>query len=213
MNLAETLSAFKIIPVVEIPHAELAEPLAESLIAGGLPIVEVTFRTDDAAASISRISTAFPEMHLGAGTLLSKNQMQEAIDAGAKFGVAPGLNRTVADFAFANGFQFIPGINTPSELELGLELGFSLFKIFPAEPIGARNLIPAFGGPYPHANFMPTGGVTKENLLSYLQIPTVMACGGTWIAPKSLIANREFAEISHRAREAVLLIQEKLLAL
>lgn len=208
MNVEQVLLESKLIPVVEIPDSQLAVPLAEAILVGGISVLEVTFRTAEAAASIQRISESMHEFTVGAGTLLSKDQVNIAIDSGADFGVAPGLNTSTLEHAIKNEFEFIPGINTPSEIEIGLELGIRTFKIFPAEPIGAANLIPAFYGPYPQAKFMPTGGITIENIYSYLRLPNVIACGGTWIAPRELIAKKQFSEITRRTRHAVEILRE-----
>ncbi len=197
--------AKRIVPVVVIDRVESAEPLAEALLAGGLDIMEITFRTAAAAASIERIATRFPEMLLGAGTLLDVEQVKRAKDAGAVFGLAPGLNPRIIAAAKDIGLQFSPGVMTPSEVELALSLGCKLLKFFPAEAAGGVNMLKSLAGPYGHTGvkFIPTGGVSASNLSDYLKLPVVAAIGGSWMVDKQLVNEGKWSEITRITREAV----------
>lgn len=199
------LARFGIIPVVAVSSVDDGLRLGEALVEAGLPVVEITFRTDAAADVIRALGDGLPELLVGAGTLLTDASVDAAVDAGAAFGVAPGLREPVVRRAADRGLPFLPGIATPSELEHGLSLGLDCFKLFPAEPIGGLRLIDALAGPYPSASFMPTGGIRPELLADYLRRPNVVACGGTWIAPTALLAAGEFDEIRRRAASAVAL--------
>ncbi len=197
--------AKRIVPVVVLDHAESAEPLAEALLEGGLDIMEITFRTAAAEESIRRIAARFPEILLGAGTLLEDDQVSRAKDAGAVFGLAPGLNpRTVAKAA-AVGLQFSPGVMTPSEVEQALVLGCSLLKFFPAEAAGGTAMLKSLAGPYGHTGvkFIPTGGVTAGNLADYLKLPVVAAIGGSWMVDKQLVNEGRWNEITRLTCDAL----------
>ncbi len=195
----------RIVPVVVLDDAEFAEPLAEALLAGGLDIMEITFRTEAAEESIRRIATQFPEILLGAGTLLEKEQVQRAKDAGAVFGLAPGLNPNIISAANKIGLQFSPGVMTPSDVEMALALGCKLLKFFPAEVAGGVDMLKALSGPYGHTGvkFIPTGGVTSENIRSYLKLPIVAAIGGSWMVDKKLINEKKWSEITRITRHAI----------
>lgn len=195
----------RIVPVVVLDDAEFAEPLAEALLAGGLDIMEITFRTEAAEESIRRIATQFPEILLGAGTLLEKEQVQRAKDAGAVFGLAPGLNPNIISAANKIGLQFSPGVMTPSDVEMALALGCKLLKFFPAEVAGGVDMLKALSGPYGHTGvkFIPTGGVTSENIRSYLKLPIVAAIGGSWMVDKMLINEKKWGEITRITRHAI----------
>ena len=195
----------RIVPVVVLDDAEFAEPLAEALLAGGLDIMEITFRTEAAEESICRIATQFPEILLGAGTLLEKEQVQRAKDAGAVFGLAPGLNPNIISAANKIGLQFSPGVMTPSDVEMALALGCKLLKFFPAEVAGGVDMLKALSGPYGHTGvkFIPTGGVTSENIRSYLKLPIVAAIGGSWMVDKTLINEKKWGEITRITRHAI----------
>jgi 2-dehydro-3-deoxyphosphogluconate aldolase/(4S)-4-hydroxy-2-oxoglutarate aldolase len=195
----------RIVPVVVLDRADDAEALAEALLAGGLDIMEITFRTAAAEESIRRIAARFPEILLGAGTLLEDDQVHRARDAGAVFGLAPGLNpRTIATAA-AVGLAFSPGVMTPGEVEQALALGCRLLKFFPAETAGGTAMLKALAGPYGHTGvkFIPTGGITSGNLAGYLSLPVVAAIGGSWMVDKQLIATGNWSEITRLTREAV----------
>ena len=203
--MIDRILAKRIVPVVVLDRAESAEPLAEALLAGGLDIMEITFRTAAAEESIRRIANRFPEILLGAGTLLENEQVQRARDAGAVFGLAPGLNpRTIAKAAEV-GLQFSPGVMTPSEVEQAMSLGCKLLKFFPAETAGGVNMLKSLAGPYAHTGvkFIPTGGITSGNLASYLKLPVVAAIGGSWMVDKALVNEGKWAEITRITREAL----------
>ena len=192
----------RIVPVVVLDREDQAEPLAEALLRGGLPVMEVTFRTAVAAAAIKRIAVRFPEICIGAGTLLTTEQISMAVDAGAMFGVAPGLNRTNVEKAQALGLPFVPGVLTPSEIEAALALGQKTLKFFPAEAVGGAPMLKALAGPYAHTGvtFIPTGGINAKNMASYLALPTVAAIGGSWMVDKALIRDGRWDEITSLTR-------------
>lgn len=195
----------RVVPVIVIDKVEDAVPMAEALIKGGLDLLEVTFRTAAAEGAIREILKRFPDMLVGAGTLLTVDQVKRAKDAGAKFGVAPGINEKVVIQAKVEGMPFVPGVMTPSEVELGLELGCKLLKFFPAESAGGVKMLQAFAGPYAHTGvkFLPLGGVSAANAPQYFALPIVGAVGGTWIAEKALIANHQWDEITKRAADVL----------
>ena len=203
--MIDRILAKRIVPVVVLDSVESAEPLAEALLAGGLDIMEITFRTAAAEESIRRIASRFPEILLGAGTLLEKDQVARAKNAGAVFGLAPGLNPEIVAAAQQVGLQFSPGVMTPSEVEQALALGCKLLKFFPAEAAGGVNMLKSLAGPYAHTGvkFIPTGGVTSANLSSYLKLPVVAAIGGSWMVDKALINQGQWAEITRLTREAL----------
>ncbi len=194
-----------IVPVIVIDDADDAEPLAEALLAGGIDVIEVTFRTAAAGDAIGRVKQAFPEMLLGAGTVLTTEQADRAIDAGAGFGLAPGLNAKVVSHFQGRGGTFIPGVMTPSEIEQGLELGCRLQKFFPAGAAGGPAMLKALAGPYASqgVQFCPTGGVNLGNMMDYLSLPIVAAIGGSWIATKQQIADKDWATITRQAKDAL----------
>lgn len=203
--MIDRILAKRIIPVVVLDSVESAEPLAEALLAGGLDIMEITFRTDAAEESIKRIAKRFPEMLLGAGTLLEKKQVKRAKKAGAVFGLAPGLNPAIIKAAKEIGLEFSPGVITPSEVEQALSLGCKLLKFFPAEAAGGVKMLSSLAGPYGHTGvkFVPTGGVTSANLASYLKLPVVAAIGGSWMVDKALINEGKWDEITRLTKEAL----------
>jgi 2-dehydro-3-deoxyphosphogluconate aldolase/(4S)-4-hydroxy-2-oxoglutarate aldolase len=194
-----------VVPVVAIDSVEAALPLADALLEGGLPVVEITFRTPAAAAAIERICRARPEMLVGAGTVVTADNLRAAVDCGARFGVAPGLNREIVAAAQRAGMLFIPGICTPSEIEQGLALGCPLLKFFPGEACGGAEMLKAMMAPYAHfgLRYMPSGGVKLANFAAYLAIENVDAVGGTWIATKQDLAEGNWGVIRDRCREAV----------
>lgn len=203
--MLDRILAKRIVPVVVLDRAESAEPLAEALLAGGLDIMEITFRTAAAEKSIRRIAARFPEILLGAGTLLEMDQVKRAKDAGAVFGLAPGLNPAIVAAASESGLQFSPGVMTPTDVEHALALGCKLLKFFPAEVAGGVNMLKALAGPYGHTGvkFIPTGGVSSGNLPAYLQLPVVAAIGGSWMVDKNLVNDGKWEEISRLTREAL----------
>ncbi len=199
----DQISTFKVVPVIAIESAEDAVPLADALITGGLPIAEITFRTSAAADVIRSMVSTRPEILVGAGTILTLDNLKAAIDAGARFGVAPGFNPKIVEAARKADFPFVPGICTPTEIEAALDAGCTLLKFFPAGAIGGLPLLKALAAPYGHTGvkFMPTGGVNPSNLLEYLAVPNVAACGGTWIATKEDIAEKRWDLIASRCRD------------
>ena len=199
----EALRAAGVVPVVEIDDPGCAVPLAEALEAGGLPIVEVTFRTEAAAASLARIARDVPGVFLVAGTVTSIHQADVARDAGARMLVAPGLNGAVVAHAQRIGLPMLPGVCTPTEVEAALSMGLTAVKLFPIGPIGGLSYLRALAAPYGQMRWNPTGGITPEMLPDYLAVESVLACGGSWVAPKADIAAGRFEEIATRATAAV----------
>ncbi len=195
----------RIVPVIVLEKVEDAEPLAEALLAGGLDIMEITFRTAAAEESIRRIAKRFPEILLGAGTLLEKDHVRRARDAGATFGLAPGLNPQTITAAREVGLDFSPGVMTPSDVELALSLGCKLLKFFPAESSGGTGMLKSLAGPYAHTGlkFIPTGGITSANLSTYLRLPVVAAIGGSWMVDRQLVKEGKWTEITRITREAL----------
>ena len=197
-----------IIPVVVLESEEQAEPLAEALIRGGLPAAEVTFRTDAAEESIRILSTEFPDMLVGAGTVLTCEQVDRAMAAGAKFIVAPGFNPKVVNYCIEKGYPVCPGVQTPGEMEQAMELGLDFVKFFPAEPAGGLPMIKAVAAPYTKLTFMPTGGINKENVREYLKCNRIVACGGTWMVKGDMIASGDFEKIETLTHEAADIVKE-----
>lgn len=201
--LLKRLSKIGIVPVVTIHNADLAENLAQALCKGGLPCAEITFRTEAAAEAIKRIIAKYPDMCVGAGTVLTIQQVDAAVEAGAKFIVSPGLNPKIVQYCQKKGVLMIPGTSCPSDLEIALELGLDTVKFFPAEQSGGIAKIKAMGAPYGNLKFMPTGGINAENLNSYLSNPKIIACGGSWMVPASLVDAENWEEITRLTKEAV----------
>lgn len=201
----ERIAGFKIVPVIAIDSEEHAVPLADALIKGGLPLAEITFRTAAATAVIRKIKKERPDIIIGAGTILTMENLHSAIDAGAVFGVAPGLNPEIVIEAAKLSFPFIPGIITPSEIEKALSIGCRLLKFFPAGDAGGAKMLKSLSGPYSHmgVKFMPTGGVTVENVKDYLALPSVAAVGGTWIAKREDISAGKWGKIEENCRQAL----------
>jgi 2-dehydro-3-deoxyphosphogluconate aldolase/(4S)-4-hydroxy-2-oxoglutarate aldolase len=195
----------RVVPVVVLDDAKDAEPLAQALLKGGLDLIEITFRTDAAEESIRRIAEAFPEMLVGAGTLLEVDQVDRARNAGASFGLAPGLNPAVVARAQAIGLEFSPGVMTPGEIEAGLALGCRLQKFFPAMAAGGPPMLKALAGPYAHTGvkFIPTGGIDRNNMNDFLALPVVAAVGGSWMVERKLIQAGDWTEITRLTKEAL----------
>jgi 2-dehydro-3-deoxyphosphogluconate aldolase/(4S)-4-hydroxy-2-oxoglutarate aldolase len=200
--LARTLRRFGVVPVVTVRRAADAAGLADALAAGGLPVVEVTFRTDAAAEALSVVRRAQPEVLLGAGTVLDIATADRAVAAGADFVVSPGFNPAVVDHCLEAEIPVVAGVNSPTDVEMGLARGLRLLKFFPAEPSGGLPMLQAMSAPYRGVEFMPTGGINLRNLPLYLAFPPVAACGGTWIATADAIEAHRFDEITANAREA-----------
>ena len=197
-----------IVPVVVLNHAERAAELARALQAGGLNSVEITMRTPAALEAIERISAEVPEMVVGAGTVLSVQMAQKAVQAGARFIVSPGLSQSVVRWCRENGVPVFPGVSTPTEVTQALELGLHQMKFFPAEQSGGVSMLRALASPFQSVSFMPTGGIGPKNVRDYLALPNVMACGGSWLCPQKLIDAGEFEQITALCRQAVQLIEE-----
>ena len=197
-----------IIPVVVLNDAKDAEPLAEALVKGGLPCAEVTFRTAAAEECIKLMSKKFPEMFVGAGTVLTTEQVDRAIGAGAKFIVSPGFNPKVVEYCIKNNYPICPGIMTPTELEMALGFGLDVVKFFPAENAGGLKMIKAMAAPYTMMKFMPTGGINTTNVKEYLACDKILACGGSWMVKGDLVKEGNFAEIEKLTREAAEIVRE-----
>lgn len=202
----EQLAQHRLVPVIALDDAADAEPLAAALVAGGLPVAEVTFRTTAAAESIRRMA-ARGDLLIGAGTVLTPQQVDEAQSAGASFLVSPGLNPRVVQHARSVGLPIVPGVCTPSDVERALDLGVTTLKFFPAESFGGLGTLKAIAAPYGGVRFVPTGGIGPENLAAYLAFKPVVACGGSWMVKPSLYAAGDFASVENAVREAVALVQ------
>ena len=207
-NIYSKIKETGIIPVVVLDRAEDAAPLAKALCDGGLPCAEVTFRTEAAEEAIRVMTEKYPQMLVGAGTVLTTDQVNGAVEAGAKFIVSPGLNPIVVDYCVKRGIPIIPGCSTPSDVEVAMEYGLEVVKFFPAEPAGGLNYIKAISAPYSNVRFMPTGGINPKNVSSYLECTAILACGGSWMVKKNLVQEGEFDEIEKLVREAVELVSE-----
>jgi 2-dehydro-3-deoxyphosphogluconate aldolase/(4S)-4-hydroxy-2-oxoglutarate aldolase len=194
----------RLVPVIAIEDAAEAIPLGRTLVENGLPIAEITFRTKAAGAAIRQLAK-LDELMLGAGTVLSIDQAQEAFDAGAQFMVTPGFNPKVVKYCLKNSIPIVPGVCTPTEIEAALEFGLEILKFFPAESMGGVKTLKAFNGPYSGLKFVPTGGINSANVGDYLNLPNVLACGGSWMVNPKLIASKNYTEIARLTRAAVLL--------
>lgn len=203
----ELLEKTGVVPVVTLDSAEDAPRLAAALRAGGLAAAEITFRTSAAAEAIARIREREPEVFVGAGTVLTREAVGEAVSAGARFIVAPGFNPSVAEAALEAGIPYIPGVMTPTEIEAAMALGLTALKFFPAEAAGGVSMLKAFSAPYRSVRFMPTGGITPENLPAYLSLPSVFCCGGSFVADRARIAAGDFEGITQTARETAELVR------
>jgi len=192
-----------LLPVVKIDNAGDSENLAASLLSGDLPAVEITFRTDAAQESIKRIKKKFPEMLVGAGTVLSIDQVKQAVGAGAEFIVAPGFNPKIAGYCTSKNIPYIPGVSSPGQIEAALEFGLEVLKFFPAEVMGGIKMITSLSAPYTKVKFIPTGGINIQNISRYLAQPSVLACGGSWVAPSGMIREGRFDDIAKLTHEAV----------
>ena len=211
MDVVETLRSAGIIPVIVIDDEAKAVPLAKALVSGGLPVLEVTFRTAAAAGAIAKIRAEVPDAVVGAGTLLTREQVKAAKEAGAVFGVAPGFDPAIVAQAQEIGLPMVPGIATASELSQALTFGVPMVKFFPAEAAGGvkmiKNLLGAFR--FTGVKFMPTGGINAENVKDYLAVPEIVACGGTWIVPKDAVAANDWGRITALASEAAAIVKAR----
>ena len=207
-TVLEELGKIGIVPVVVLDDAKDALPLARALVEGGLPCAEVTFRTDAAEESIRLISQGCPEILVGAGTVLSTEQAERAVAAGAKFIVSPGTSPKVVQYCVDNGIPVTPGVQTPTEIEQALAFGLKILKFFPAEPAGGLKMIKALAAPYTMVKFMPTGGISESNVRDYLKYDRIHACGGSWMVRRGLIRAGEFEKITGLVREAADIVKE-----
>ncbi len=203
VNVPARLRQLGVIPVVSLERFESAIPLAEALLAGGLPCVEITFRTTGAEQVIRAISQNFPEILVGAGTVLKEEQVERAIAAGAKFVVSPGFSQTVVAFCQGRNLPVFPGVCTPTDIQMALEVELTMLKFFPADAFGGLKTLRALSAPFPNVEFLPTGGISAANLAEYLGFNKVLACGGSWMVKNELISAGNFAEITRLAAEAV----------
>ena len=206
MDMIEKLSLAGIVPVIKVEDANDAVPLCKALADGGLPVAEITFRSDAAEESIRRVHAQLPEVILGAGTVLTTEQVDRAVAAGATYIVSPGLNPEVVKHCQKVGVPIVPGCANPSDIEVALSLGLKTVKFFPAEALGGLNLIKAMSAPYGGVTFLPTGGIGENNLLDYLSFPKIVACGGSWMVDQKALEAQDWAKIETLTRNAVTLM-------
>ena len=202
-KMISELYSIGLIPVIKIENPDDAVPLAKALIDGGLPAAEITFRTKCAAEAIKNITDAYPEMLVGAGTVLTTEQVDAAIAAGSKFIVSPGLNPKVVSYCLSKGVPMLPGCANPSDVEAALELGLTTVKFFPAEAVGGLKMLKAMAAPYGQLTFMPTGGINADNLLEYLKFNKIVACGGSFMVKDELVKEKKWDEITALTKDAV----------
>lgn len=202
-TLEEQFYDFAVVPVVVLEDAKDAVPLAEALVKGGLPCAEVTFRTDAAEESIRLMCEKYPEMLVGAGTVLTIEQVDSAVAAGAKFIVSPGFDAEIVDYCLEKEIPVLPGCITPSEVAQAVKRGLKTVKFFPAEQAGGLPMIKAMAAPYTMLKFMPTGGISTKNLKDYLGFDKIICCGGSWMVKGDMIKNKEFDKIAEMTKEAV----------
>ena len=205
--MKELLSEYPIIPVVVIEQIEDAVPLAKSLVAGGLSVIEVTLRTPAAIAGIEDIIENVPGAVVGSGTVCSESQLQMSIELGCKFAVSPGATDSLLKKALDSGFNYLPGVSSASEVMRGLEYGYDTFKFFPAEAVGGTTLLKSLHGPFGDVKFCATGGIGLDNVMSYLSLANVLSVGGSWITPSKLIKEKRWSEIERLASQASSLTQ------
>lgn len=201
-NVVDVIGAARLLPVVVLSDVAQAAPLGDALLAGGLASVEVTFRTAEAEAGIRALAKN-PDLLVGAGTVLTVDQVDRAVDAGARFVVTPGFGPAVVRRCQDHGIPIMPGIATPTEIQMALDAGLEVVKFFPAEQMGGAKMVKALSAPYRSVKFIPTGGVTSANLRDYLSIPSVLACGGTWMVAADLLRAEKWSEVTRLTAEAV----------
>ncbi len=206
-QMHKLIEEYGVVPVVVLDDANDALALADALCKGGLPCAEVTFRTAAAEESIKIMSQNHPEMLVGAGTVLTIEQVDRAVGAGAKFIVSPGFDEEIVDYCIKKNIPVFPGCITPSEVAKAVKRGLKVIKFFPAEQAGGVSMIKAMGAPYSMVKFMPTGGVSEKNLAQYLSCSNIICCGGSWMVKKDLVANKEFDKITALVKEAVELVK------
>ncbi|MGN1410667.1 MAG: bifunctional 4-hydroxy-2-oxoglutarate aldolase/2-dehydro-3-deoxy-phosphogluconate aldolase [Eubacteriales bacterium] len=202
-TLEEQFYGYAVVPVVVLNDSKDAVPLAEALIKGGLPCAEVTFRTDAAEESIRLMCEKYPEMLVGAGTVLTIEQVDRAVAAGAKFIVSPGFDPEIVDYCLSKNIPILPGCITPSEIAQAVKRGLKIVKFFPAEQAGGVAMIKAMAAPYSMVKFMPTGGINTKNLRDYLSCDRIICCGGSWMVKGDMIKNGEYDKIAEMTKEAV----------
>jgi len=203
----EKLTAAGIVPVVTIDNAEDAIPLAKAVLAGGLNCIEITFRTKAAAEAISLITKTYPDMIVGAGTILTAEQVDKAVSSGAVFIVSPGINPETVKHSLSKNVLPVPGVATASEIEIAISLGLEAVKFFPAEQNGGIKAIKTLSAPYPNVKFMPSGGVSLKNLKDYMSFEKVFSCGGSWMVERKLISEHNFSKITELTKNAVELVE------
>ena len=201
-TLNEQLANLKVVPVIAINRAEDAIPLGETLVENGMPCAEITLRTECAIEAISIMRKTYPDMLIGAGTVLTTEQVDASMNAGVDFIVSPGFNPRTVEYCIDKGVAIVPGVNNPSLVEQAMEMGLRTLKFFPAEPSGGTAMLKALTAVYP-VKFMPTGGVSLKNVDAYLSIPSVLACGGAWMVPTNLIDEGKWDELGKLVRDAV----------
>ena len=208
MGVLDKIAEIGILPVIAVPSVEAAEPLGDALCAGGVPAIEVTLRNPWALEALSKIRARHPEMAVGAGTILEEQQVVAAKAAGADFLVAPGLDADIVRAALTAGLPIVPGVTNPSEITLAVKLGLKVLKFFPAECFGGVKALALYHGPFPEVRFVPTGGMTCENIGSYLAKPFVAACGGSYMAKGETIKAGDWAQITADCRRCVQIVRE-----
>ncbi len=202
-KVLEVLQISPIVPVVVIEDLKDAVPLAQSLIEGGIPIIEVTLRSNCALEAIELIAKNVPKMRVGAGTILNSNQLEQAQNRGAEFLISPGLTPSLLEYAKKKDMPLIPGVSSSSEVMQALELGYNALKFFPAEYCGGVKLLNAFNGPFKGVQFCPTGGISVDNMHAYLKLENVLCVGGSWLTPKNLVQNKEWDKIVEICKRAL----------
>jgi len=207
-DIINKFGEYGIIPVVVLNEAKDAVPLGKALMEGGLACAEVTFRTDAAEESIKQMVKEFPKMLVGAGTVLNISQVDQAVNAGAKFIVSPGINPKVVEYCLQNSIPIIPGTCNPTNVETAIELGLDTVKFFPAEAAGGLNYIKAIAAPYGGVKFMPTGGISPSNVREYLSYDRILACGGSWMVKDGLVRAGDFDKIKELTKEAVGIVKD-----
>ena len=206
MDMIEQLSLAGLVPVIKVEDAADAVPLCKALSDGGLPVAEITFRSDAAEEAIRRVHAELPEVILGAGTVLTREQVDRAVNAGATYIVSPGLNADIVKYCQEKGVPIVPGCANPSDIEVALSLGLKTVKFFPAEALGGLPLIKAMAAPYGNVTFLPTGGVNEKNLNEYLSFSKIVACGGSWMVPSDAVNAKDWKRIENLTRSAVTLM-------
>ncbi|WP_033754972.1 bifunctional 4-hydroxy-2-oxoglutarate aldolase/2-dehydro-3-deoxy-phosphogluconate aldolase [Helicobacter pylori] len=202
-KVLEVLQISPIVPVVVIEDLKDAVPLAQSLVDGGIPIIEVTLRSNCALEAIELIAKNVPKMRVGAGTILNSNQLEQAQNRGAEFLISPGLTPSLLEYAKKKDMPLIPGVSSSSEVMQALELGYNALKFFPAEYCGGAKLLNAFNGPFKGVKFCPTGGISVDNMHAYLKLENVLCVGGSWLTPKNLVQNKEWDKIVEICKRAL----------